>query len=99
MFPDWAKELIIAKGVNAALDWTAEVTAPFTSQSYFDEVQGMADASGLSYDTIYRINMYPELTKASCSFFGAWGTAVGYVAAAAAAADVAAITPARGFSY
>lgn len=77
MFPDWAKELIIAKGVNAALDWTAEVTAPFTSQSYYDEVQGMADASGLSYDTIYRINMYPELTKASCSFFGAWGTAVG----------------------
>jgi len=30
----------------------------------------------MDYDLIYRLNMFPELTKAQCSFFGAWGTSV-----------------------
>jgi hypothetical protein len=30
---------------------------------------------GFPFDIIYRLNMLPELTKASCSFFGAWGAA------------------------
>jgi len=38
-------------------------------------MQGMADGSGLSYEEIHRMNMIPEITKASCSFFGAWGEA------------------------
>lgn len=77
ILPTWAKELIILKGMERALDWTAEVTAPFTPQRYYDEVRGIADAAGIDYNTLYRINMFPELTKASCSFFGAWGKAVG----------------------
>jgi len=76
VFSPAAKALITEKGMVGALDWTASVTAPFTPQAYFDEVRGLADATGISYDIIYRINMFPELTKASCSFFGAWGTAV-----------------------
>jgi hypothetical protein len=67
--------MIILKGLNYALDWAAEVTAPFTPQEYYDELQGIADGSGIDYNTILRLNMFPELTKASCSFFGAWGTA------------------------
>jgi len=39
-------------------------------------MRGLSDATGLSYDLIYRLNMFPELTKASCSFFGAWGESV-----------------------
>jgi len=74
--PDWAKIMIINSGVDAALDWTRRVTEPFTPQDYFDEIKGIADASGVSYDLLYWLNMFPELTKAQCSFFGAWDTAV-----------------------
>jgi len=76
LIPPAAKALIAEKGMERALDWTAKVTAPFTTQDYYDEVKGIADATGISYDLLYRVNMFPELTKASCSFFGAWGSAV-----------------------
>jgi isopenicillin-N N-acyltransferase-like protein len=75
--PEWVKRLIVNKGMNRALDWTAQVTAPFTPQAYYDELHGLADATGLDYKLLLRLNMFPELTKAQCSFFGAWGTAVG----------------------
>lgn len=70
------KEFITQKGIDRALDWTAKVTAPFTSQDIFDEIRGLADATGLSYDLVLRLNMFPELSKAACSFLGAWGEAV-----------------------
>jgi len=76
LVPPFAKALIADRGMERALDWTADVTAPFTTQDYYDEVRGLSDASGVSYDTLYRLNMFPELTKASCSFFGAWGSSV-----------------------
>jgi isopenicillin-N N-acyltransferase-like protein len=38
-------------------------------------MRGLADASGIDYQMILRLNMFAELTKASCSFFGAWGEA------------------------
>ena len=72
----FVKELIVSKGMATALDWAAEVTAPFTPAAYYEEVQGLADSTGLDYNLLYRINMFPELTKAQCSFFGAWGSAV-----------------------
>jgi hypothetical protein len=71
-----AKEILVLKGIDAALDWTSKTTGPFTSQAFYDEVQGLADASGVSYDLLWRLQMFPELTKASCSFFGAWGSSV-----------------------
>jgi len=74
--PQWATDLIVSQGMERALDWTARTTAPFTPQSYLDEVRGLSDGSGIDYDMLLRVNMLPELTKASCSFFGAWGSAV-----------------------
>lgn len=74
--PKAVQAWIVKVGIDKALDWTAKVTAPFTSQAYFDEVKGISDATGVDYDTLYRINMFPELIKASCSFFGAWGSSV-----------------------
>jgi len=50
-------------------------TEAFTPQAYFDEARGIADATGMDYNLLYRLNMFPELSKAQCSFFGAWGTA------------------------
>ena len=73
--PKWAEAKILNEGIERALDWTARVTAPYTPQSYYDEVRGLADGSGVDYETLLRVNMMPELTKASCSFFGAWGKA------------------------
>lgn len=73
--PQWMKDMIVSKGISYALDWTRRTTEPFTPQAYFDEVQGLSDATGLDYDFLYRLQMYPELTKAHCSFFGAWGKA------------------------
>lgn len=70
-----AQAIVIMYGLNAALDWAAEVTAPFTPQEFYDELHGIADASGVQYETLLRLNMFPELTKAACSFFGAWGEA------------------------
>ena len=73
--PPEFQAILIEKGLNRALDWTAEQTAPFTPQSFFDEIRGIADGSGVDYQTLLRLNMIPEVTKASCSFFGAWGDA------------------------
>lgn len=75
-FSPLAQAMIINQGFEKALDWTARVTEAFTPQAYFDELKGIAEGSGVDYDMLLRINMFPELTKASCSFFGAWGTAV-----------------------
>jgi isopenicillin-N N-acyltransferase-like protein len=73
--PEKFQALLIEKGLDRALDWTAEQTAPFTPQHYLDEIRGIADGAGVDYQTLLRLNMIPEVTKASCSFFGAWGDA------------------------
>ena len=38
-------------------------------------MRGMADASGADYKKILGVHMIGEVTKGSCSMFGAWGTA------------------------
>jgi isopenicillin-N N-acyltransferase-like protein len=58
-----------------ALQLTADLTAPYTPDYWFEEMRGLSDASGVSYDQILRIHMLPELTKGACSMFGAWGKA------------------------
>ncbi|CAM9298062.1 unnamed protein product [Ectocarpus fasciculatus] len=73
--PKIFQEMIILGGLNAALDWAAEVTAPYTPQEFYDELRGLSDASGIDYQVLLRLNLYPELTKAQCSFLGAWGEA------------------------
>jgi isopenicillin-N N-acyltransferase like protein len=73
--PEIFQEMIILGGLNAALDWAAEVTAPYTPQEFYDELRGISDGSGIDYQTLLRLNLYPELTKAQCSFLGAWGQA------------------------
>ena len=73
--PPLVQSKIVLLGLNAALDWCADVTAPYTPQEFYDELHGLADASGVSYDALLRLNMFAEITKASCSFFGAYGAA------------------------
>jgi len=62
--------------LDVALDATWEATREFTGDYFFEEMQGLSDASGADYKTIRRIHMIGELTKGACSMFGAWGNAV-----------------------
>ena len=74
--PDFMKKVILEKGINAALDLTATLTKPFTPDAFFQELQGIADACpDVKYEMLLRLQMFPEVTKASCSFFGAYGDA------------------------
>jgi hypothetical protein len=52
--PEWLKEMIVNKGMERALDWTRSTTEAYTPEAYFDEVRGLADATGLDYDLLYR---------------------------------------------
>jgi hypothetical protein len=74
--PKTIKEKIITMGFDKALDWNEKMVKEFTPQSYFDEMQGIADATeGIEQKDLIRLNLFPEITKASCSFFGAWKSA------------------------
>eukprot|EP01132_Coremiostelium_polycephalum_P004853 gene4853-6049_t len=62
-------------GVDGVLDYVAQLNAPFTQSYFFEELKGLAEGSGLSYDMVLRMHMFPELIKATCSIVGAWGGA------------------------
>lgn len=42
------------------------------------QIKGLADGLNgtISYDALLRFHLFPELIKASCSMFGAWGPAL-----------------------
>ena len=61
--------------LGAALDLTYEVTRAFTNKYYYEELHGIADASGVPFKYFRRLHMLGELTKGACSMFGAWGKA------------------------
>eukprot|EP00051_Salpingoeca_urceolata_P026450 m.477358 g.477358 ORF g.477358 m.477358 type:complete len:444 (+) comp20814_c0_seq1:1427-2758(+) len=71
----WFMELVADAGLDLALDLTMDATRPFTGKYFFDEMRGMADATGLSFRKMERIHMIGELTKGACSLYGAWGEA------------------------
>ena len=61
--------------IQEALQAEIEATRPFTPDYWMEEMRGLSDASGVSFDDIYRIHMIPELIKGYCSMFGAHGNA------------------------
>lgn len=73
--PAWLQQLIETYGLEAAFDLIQMLTAPSTPQHFLDEIQGMADATGLSAKKILHIHLMGELTEGDCSLFGAWGAA------------------------
>lgn len=74
--PQDVQEVIEKYGSMAALEFTAALTKPYTPQRFVDEMKGLADAINMSYDEVVRVQMFPELIKASCSMIGAWGSAL-----------------------
>jgi len=73
--PPWLQNILANLGLDAALDVTWEITKDFTGPYFFEELHGIADASGVSYDMAVRVHMIGELTKGACSMYGAWGEA------------------------
>lgn len=61
--------------LQASLEWNYLVSRPYTNKRWDEEMRGMSDASGVSFHNIIHMNLFPELTRASCSIVGAWGNA------------------------
>jgi hypothetical protein len=66
---------ISEKGANFALELEFLATKEFIPQHFFEEMRGLAHGSGIELAQIHRMHMFPELIRAACSMFGAWGKA------------------------
>ena len=78
MLPKWIRHEIGEAGVGITkhlLDLNYIITKKFTPQRWDDEMKGIAKGSGIPVKTWRRINLVPELLKASCSIGGWWGDA------------------------
>lgn len=76
--PTWLRNEIGRSGVSVVkrlLDLNYLITKKFTPARWDQEFKGIADASGISVKTWRRINLIPEILKASCSIGGWWGPA------------------------
>lgn len=78
MLPKWLRHDIGQTGVALAkklLDLNYIITKKYTPKRWDDEMKGIAKGSGIPVKTWRRINLIPELLKASCSIGGWWGPA------------------------
>lgn len=73
--PEPVRDWVVEYGVETALDWTANATAPYTPSHWVDALRGLADGSGSSIVDLRRVAMIAEWTRAQCSMLGAWGAA------------------------
>jgi len=73
--PTWLADAIADLGLDAALDATYAASRYYTASHFYEEMQGLADASGVEYMEIVRLHMLAGLTQGKCSMFGAWGDA------------------------
>jgi len=76
--PVWLQELVADLGLDVALDFTYYATYDYAPKHFYEEIRGIADASGADYNTMVRVHMIAGLTQGKCSMFGAWGQAINY---------------------
>jgi len=74
--PQWFYDDIINLGIDAALQIELDLTINYTAQYFLDELEGLSLGGGVSDQKLQWIHLLGELTKGSCSMFGAWGAAV-----------------------
>lgn len=73
--PEFLRKVIEVNGVKAALQVTADLTRKYTPAHWFDEIKGVAQGAGVDEKLVLQLQMFPELIKAQCSIYGAWGEA------------------------
>jgi len=65
-----------AEGITPAIwAWAINSMWPHVPQDYLDEMQGLADGSGLSLDDVHKVHAIPDLSEFHCSAFAAMGSA------------------------
>jgi hypothetical protein len=72
--PKFLQDAIDKYGPIIALDITYELTKPYTPAHFEEELQGLADGSGIELMQLKRIQMFPELIKAACTIVGSWSS-------------------------
>eukprot|EP00010_Vexillifera_abyssalis_P002857 CAMPEP_0201552088 /NCGR_PEP_ID=MMETSP0173_2-20130828/13637_1 /ASSEMBLY_ACC=CAM_ASM_000268 /TAXON_ID=218659 /ORGANISM="Vexillifera sp., Strain DIVA3 564/2" /LENGTH=441 /DNA_ID=CAMNT_0047962507 /DNA_START=21 /DNA_END=1346 /DNA_ORIENTATION=+ len=71
--PDSWLPILAHNGTGALLELTYDLTKDFIEPWFLQELQGLADGSGVPYKTLLHANLIPEAIKAHCSMFGSWG--------------------------
>jgi hypothetical protein len=79
--PKDIRDVLLNDGPDAALEFEADVVRKYIPDTYFQELKGMASTlmpkyPNMTEEELLRINLFPELIRASCSMFGTWGKAV-----------------------
>eukprot|EP01091_Cochliopodium_minus_P006819 TRINITY_DN16797_c0_g1_i1.p1 TRINITY_DN16797_c0_g1~~TRINITY_DN16797_c0_g1_i1.p1 ORF type:complete len:455 (-),score=96.14 TRINITY_DN16797_c0_g1_i1:41-1366(-) len=74
--PSWLAKMISDLGLDVALDLTYDLTKGYTNPIFYQEIQGLSDATGVDYKLIVRVHMIAGLTQGKCSMMGAWGPAL-----------------------
>lgn len=74
--PKFLADFIGKFGLEAGLDLTYLLCEEYIPEHWKDEMRGIAEGAGIEYMQVARVQMFPELIKAACSMFGAWGPAI-----------------------
>lgn len=61
--PSDIRDIIAKYGLDGALDLTYEMTKDYIPSYFIEEIQGLANGSGLDYKLLLRAHMLPELVK------------------------------------
>jgi hypothetical protein len=67
--------LIAVYGVRLVLDLQYDLMKQHISKEFLEEIEAVAEASGLSFKEVVRVTVFPDLVKAHCTMVGAWGEA------------------------
>ena len=74
--PNLIKIMVEKSGQQVSLlDEVYMATKPFIPERFIEEMQGIADGTGLSLTDVIRANLIGEAGEWHCSLFGAWGKA------------------------
>ena len=67
-WPQWFRDAVVGLGLDVALDALADADAPFIGKHIHDELQGLADGSGVDVSLLRRTHLIAELTQGQCRF-------------------------------
>lgn len=73
--PTSVRHFLIHHLLLTLLDIQWMLVEEYVPQRFIDELEGIAEGSGIDYAMLRRVNVIPELIQMQCSMMGAWGPA------------------------